>query len=594
MNNKRVNVMIFENDVNQFRTLRNNLLDGFGADKVTIFWSNDGREVRNHDEVFIKNLSDNHLKEGSMDLLVIDLKMGERTDEFGEYSGIVILNRIFSILGHCRSVIVSSKWKRKLPDDCIEGYRLLEKWEHEEGLVTIDKREAGKKGNPLLRQIIASRQGRRILPTQVEGQIILLSRTHDVVLILGESGSGKEGIARAIHNAWCIDKHGGKDRDFFSLNAGALQYDLMRAELFGYAKKAFTGASEKGSAGIALQACGVKTWEKVEGKVSLDDSTNFQSTLFFDEIGNLSLPCQGLLLRFLEKPFAAAPLGHHEIHNVRPRIIAATNSRNWMKLATGVPIKNDEVRSDLFERVARHVLWVPPLFPTDVASLIRIQRGVEWTDEAIKLTADLLGERAIRGNIRGLINFIKRVELLVAQRDLGWEFSRVTAKVIDFVVNLSSPTTLPEIEPHGIREAAGFRTPNGNIVSDDQVAFALDYAVRSEQEDPSRPKDPPGKLVSRHGEARAELILLLWFSIYSRRRQHRGQKLEDIKHEAAKKWFSSTSEGKAHRSVQETAKSVFKLKTIKEVESKAIELRCWLQRQEAWQEQLANAGIGEQ
>ena len=594
MSDKRINVMIFENDAQQFRTLRDDLLDGFGVDKVNILWSSDGREVRNHDEVFVENLSDKHLKEGSMDLLVVDLKIGERTPEFGQYGGILILRRIFSIPEHCRSVIVASKYKVELPIDYPEGHRLLEKWRDEEGLIAIDKRAAREKGNRLLRQILASRRGRRVLHVHVEQQIIFVSRTDDPVLILGESGSGKEGIARAIHNAWCQHKHGGVDREFFSLNAGALQYELMRSELFGYAKGSFTGASADGSAGIALQACGVKTWKEVKGKTSLDDSTNFQCTLFFDEIGNLSLQCQGLLLRFLENPFAAAPLGHHEIHNVRPRIIAATNSRNWMKLATGVPVTNDKVRSDLFERVARHVLWVPPLFPTDVGSLIRIQRGVEWTGKAIKHTADLLGEREIRGNIRGLINFIKRAELIVTQRDLGWEFSRVTAEVVDFAVQLSKATTPLEIEQLGTKEAARFRTPNGNIVSDEQVAFALDYAVRSEQEDPRRPKDPPGQLVRRHGEARAELIFLLWFSIYSRRRQHKGRRLEDIKHEAAKKWFSSASENKAHRAVQETAKSVLKLKTIKEVESKAIELRCWLQRQEAWQEQLASAGIGGQ
>ena len=584
MRSRHVRAIIFEDEEDVFRLLCEAISAGGIGDDLQVLWSPDGEELFNEDGSFLDTLKDDHLKESSVDLLAVDLKMPPTTSEFESFGGMVVLERIFSIPQHCRTVIVTSQWTDALRNEYPGIYKEFSRLADAHDLIVIDKEADGAERSSLLRQIVRSRRGRRILSPQVERQILFLGRTNDPVLILGESGSGKEGIARAVHRDWCQHHHSGEERGFFSLNAGALRYELMRAELFGYAEGAYTGAAAGGAAGVALQACGVSDWKDVEGRRALDDSSAFQHTLFFDEIGNLQRPEQGLLLRFLEDPFAAAPLGHAEIHNVRPRIIAATNSDQWMKMAMGE--RGAGVHSDLFERVGRHIIWVPRLTPEDVNGIVRMVSTVEWSTTAIEQVTELVRTSAVRGNIRGLINFIKRAELIVGEgADLGWAFGKVTGRVVDLTLSLARPASPLDFAAIGPVPESAFVTPNGNTVTEDQVALALEYATSREGEE-AKTKDSPGQLVRRYGEAKAELILLCWFAVYSETRKPKGQKLEAFRHAGARRWFASASEAKAHRSVQEAAKSILRLETVREVAAKAQEFRQWCQLRGVWPAQL--------
>lgn len=145
-------------------------------------------------------------------------------------------------------------------------------------------------------------------------------------LILGESGVGKERVARALHDA------SGRKK-FVALNCAAIPRDLLEAELFGVEKGAYTGAV-KSRAGLVEQAAG--------------------GTLFLDEIGELDVTLQPKLLRFLETRSARRVGGENEYRS-QARIVAATNRELRSESTTG------RFRSDLFFRLAEVTIAVPPL-----------------------------------------------------------------------------------------------------------------------------------------------------------------------------------------------------------------------------------------
>ncbi len=145
-------------------------------------------------------------------------------------------------------------------------------------------------------------------------------------LILGESGVGKERVARALHDA------SGRKK-FVALNCAAIPKDLLEAELFGVEKGAYTGAL-KSRAGLVQQAAG--------------------GTLFLDEIGELDSSLQPKLLRFIETRSARRVGGENEFRS-DARIVAATNRELRSKSTTG------QFRSDLFFRLAEVTIAIPPL-----------------------------------------------------------------------------------------------------------------------------------------------------------------------------------------------------------------------------------------
>jgi formate hydrogenlyase transcriptional activator len=207
------------------------------------------------------------------------------------------------------------------------------------------------------------------------------------VLLLGETGTGKELIARAIH-----DRSRRKDRTFVKLNCAAIPTGLLESELFGHERGAFTGAISQ------------KT-----GRLELAD----QGSLFLDEVGDIPIDIQPKLLRALqEREFER--LGSTRTKKVDVRLVAATN-RDLEKM-----IENREFRSDLYYRLNVFPIRIPPLRerPEDIPLLVRYftqkyARRMEKQIESIPASAmKKLSAWHWPGNIRELENFIERSVIL--------------------------------------------------------------------------------------------------------------------------------------------------------------------------------------
>jgi formate hydrogenlyase transcriptional activator len=207
------------------------------------------------------------------------------------------------------------------------------------------------------------------------------------VLLLGETGTGKELIARAIH-----DRSRRKQRTFVKLNCAAIPTGLLESELFGHERGAFTGAIS----------------QKV-GRLELAD----QGTLFLDEVGDIPIEIQPKLLRALqEREFER--LGSTRTKRVDIRLVAATN-RDLEKM-----IESREFRSDLYYRLNVFPIRIPPLRerPEDIPLLVRYfaqkyGRRMEKQVESVPAAAmKKLASWHWPGNIRELENFIERSVIL--------------------------------------------------------------------------------------------------------------------------------------------------------------------------------------
>jgi formate hydrogenlyase transcriptional activator len=239
------------------------------------------------------------------------------------------------------------------------------------------RKEVGFEG--MVGQSSALRQVLRLIETVATGD--------STVLLLGETGTGKELIARAIHN-----RSRRKERNFVKLNCAAIPTGLLESELFGHERGAFTGA-------IA---------QKV-GRLECAD----RGSLFLDEIGDIPLELQPKLLRVLqEREFER--LGSTRTQKVDVRIVAATH-RNLEEM-----IVEKQFRSDLYYRLNVFPISIPPLRerPGDIPQLVRhfVQQAARRMNKAIDAiscgTMDALTEYAWPGNIRELENVIERAVIL--------------------------------------------------------------------------------------------------------------------------------------------------------------------------------------
>jgi formate hydrogenlyase transcriptional activator len=221
-------------------------------------------------------------------------------------------------------------------------------------------------------------------------QVERVAPTGSTVLIQGETGTGKELIARAIHN---ISSRCG--RSFVKLNCAAIPLDLLESELFGHEKGAFTGA-------IA---------QKI-GRFELAD----KGTLFLDEVGDIPPSLQPKLLRVLqEQEFER--LGSARTHQVDVRLVAATN-RDLTDMA-----KHGEFRSDLYYRLNVFPVMLPPLRARseDIPALVRHfvehfgRRMDKQIDHIPPETMSALTAYPWPGNIRELQNLIERAVILSNQ-----------------------------------------------------------------------------------------------------------------------------------------------------------------------------------
>lgn len=185
----------------------------------------------------------------------------------------------------------------------------------------------------LQKRLTAQEGTKEILGTSQKIRELLLlinkvSKSTSNVLITGESGSGKEMVAKAIHQ-----KSNRKNEKFIALNCSAIPNDLLEAELFGYKKGAFTGANED--------------------RIGLFEEAN-KGTLFLDEIGDMPLALQAKVLRVIQER-KVKPVGENKDRDIDVRIIAATHQDLKTK------VKKKEFREDLFFRLCVIPIVVPPL-----------------------------------------------------------------------------------------------------------------------------------------------------------------------------------------------------------------------------------------
>lgn len=236
-------------------------------------------------------------------------------------------------------------------------------------------------------------EGRSEASRQLYDYVRLVAPTPMSVLILGASGTGKEYVARRIH-----ELSARKDKPFFALDCGAIPKDVAASEFFGHKKGAFTGAdADKRGA-----------FEVANG-----------GTLFLDEVGNLSYDVQVQLLRALQER-RIRPVGGDRELTVDIRLVCATNENLEQAVAEG------RFREDLYHRINEFTIYMPQLRErgNDIflfADLFirqanaELQRQVDGLDAA---AAELLVQHSWPGNLRELNNVMKRAVLLARGRQI--------------------------------------------------------------------------------------------------------------------------------------------------------------------------------
>jgi formate hydrogenlyase transcriptional activator len=268
------------------------------------------------------------------------------------------------------------------------------------------------------------------------------------VLLLGETGTGKELIARAIH-----DRSRRKDRTFVKLNCAAIPTGLLESELFGHEKGAFTGA----------------IIQKV-GRMELAD----QGTLFLDEVGDIPIEIQPKLLRVLqEREFER--LGSIHTRRVNIRLVAATN-RDLEKM-----IAAREFRSDLYYRLHVFPIRIPPLRERkeDIPQLVSyfVQKFAKQMQKKIDAIspAVMKGLTAWEwpGNIRELENFIERAVIVTRGRLLDAPLGELRK---------TNTVTFPHTEQHNVEPIAGERADSQTditSVADEYERRQRDQIIRA-------------------------------------------------------------------------------------------------------------------
>jgi formate hydrogenlyase transcriptional activator len=255
-------------------------------------------------------------------------------------------------------------------------------------------------------------------------QVEQVAPTGSTVLVQGETGTGKELIARALHN---LSSRCG--RPFIKLNCAAIPFDLLESELFGHEKGAFTGAIS----------------QKI-GRFELAD----KGTLFLDEVGDIPLALQPKLLRVLqEQEFER--LGSGRTHQVDVRLVAATH-RNLVEM-----VKRNEFRSDLYYRLNVFPIPLPPLrarredIPALVEHFVEIyaRRMGKQIDQISPETMSELTSYAWPGNIRELQNFIERSVILSSGNVLRPPLSSLKSAA---TMEAQEAVTLEEAERDHIRK----------------------------------------------------------------------------------------------------------------------------------------------
>jgi len=286
---------------------------------------------------------------------------------------------------------------------------------------------------------------------------IKVAHTNTTVLLLGETGTGKEVFAQAIH-----EESDRKSNPFIALNCSSFTSELLNSELFGYVAGAFTGAL-KDKKGLIEEADG--------------------STLFLDEIGEMSLELQAKLLRVLEDG-TFHKIGDSKTSHSNVRIIAATN-RDLKNEA-----ENNRFRSDLFYRLSVFTITLPPLRERRgdieiLANYFLKKFAYKINRRIIKMAPDFmetLNQHEWKGNIRELKNIIERVVILANTETLTQDLLPFEFFMDSYSGNeIKQPFNLSAIESQFIRKALYHSKGNKNNAAQ-LLGISLSTLYRKMQE----------------------------------------------------------------------------------------------------------------
>ncbi len=340
---------------------------------------------------------------------VVTLDLGLPPDPDGTTEGFAVLDAIMALKPDTKVIVASGHGARESALNAIErgAYDFYQK--------PVDIDQLGLIVRRALNLHVIEQENRRLASKADEGNTVLgglitsapemvkvartierVANTNVSVMLLGASGTGKELLARGVHEA-----SSRKDGNFVAINCAAIPENLLESELFGHEKGAFTGA--------------VKT---TEGKIEMANG----GTLFLDEVGDIPLPLQVKLLRFLQERTIERIGGRSSIP-VDTRIVCATHQDLEGMIADG------RFREDLFYRLAEVVVKIPSLAerPGDAVLLAKVflKRFAEEMNPAVTgFAPDALS--AIDGwpwpgNVRELENRVKRAVIMAEGKLVGAE-----------------------------------------------------------------------------------------------------------------------------------------------------------------------------
>ncbi|APG28904.1 histidine kinase [Syntrophotalea acetylenivorans] len=328
------------------------------------------------------------LQDNSFDIILSDIRMPE-------LDGLGLLQQIKELGVDSMVIMMSAYGSVDTAVECLKhgAYDYISKpFKPDEVILTLRKAEERirlQRENVRLRQQLSQKNESHkiVCRSKVMDRLLTLvtrvAETNSPVLITGETGTGKELIARALHQQSARAK-----KPFIAVNCGAIAPSLVESELFGHARGAFTGAVQQ-KAGLFEEASG--------------------GTLFLDEIGELPMDLQPKLLRVLQEG-EVRRVGENRSRKVDVRVLAAT-ARDLRKL-----VANGKWRDDLFFRLAVVEMHIPPLrerredivlLAKHFASGVAAREG-RPTPEITPGVADTLKNYSWPGNVRELANFMEK------------------------------------------------------------------------------------------------------------------------------------------------------------------------------------------
>ena len=392
------------------------------------------------------------LGRNTYDCLLVDLDMPDMT-------GIQVIEQARELATECEAVVLTGKstldsavaaLRQGAFDYLTKPCKLVEL---ESLLLRIaQKRELQNRYRAVKRQLDRFQGGTHMVGgsssmERVRQLIGKVAPTNSTVLILGETGTGKELVARGVH-----EQSLRFEKPFVAINCGALPETLIESELFGHRKGAFTGAEEHR----------IGLFEMAHG-----------GTIFLDEIGELPRAMQAKLLRVLESG-EIRRIGDNESFRVDVRVICATH-RNLPEM-----VEAGEFREDLMYRINTFELQLPPLrqrlddIPSLANHLCRRFRAIADLDEQLFTPAavETLRTHTWPGNVRELANVIEHATILCDDPPIGPEHLPHSFGARSVRVPELGPLTLRELEMHAIHQA--IERHNGNkVLASEELGVSL-------------------------------------------------------------------------------------------------------------------------